>query len=151
MLNAVDLSLIIVGSALVLLIVGISCYCLRRDRRRTGTEGEQAYLIIDSASPSVQGDLTTIGPGTEEFGDLDPAGVARIWRWLHDVKAAQQSHGVDPIHEQVIIERTMLGHVDDIGPTPIVYSPRVSNIGSDDGRGTRERNYDDVPRPALRR
>lgn len=150
MLNAVDLSLIVVGSALVLLIIGVSCYCLRRDRRRAGAEGEQAYLIIDSASPSVQGgDLATIGPGTEEFGDLDPAGVARIWRWLHDVKAAQQQHGLDPIPEQIMIER--LGHVEDLGPAPVVYSPRVSNIGSDDGRGTRERNYDDAPRPALRR
>ena len=69
-----------------------------------------------------------------KYGELDPSGVKRVLQWIQEVRNAQNTSGIVPIVDEEIIDSGLLGQQDDIGSPPQGYSPRVSNIGSDDGR-----------------
>jgi hypothetical protein len=131
-----NITIIIAGCVAGVLFVVLALFLLWKWRRNLSRRGEDSPLIQHEDG---HGAVDTYGGGgmdqtTWKYGELDPAGVKRVLQWVQDVRNAQNSSGITPIVEEEIVDSSLLGQQDDIGSPPQGYSPRVSNIGSDDGR-----------------
>lgn len=152
-LSTLELGLIIGGGAAVVVGCVIAFYfCVYHKRRRwwSAAGPESSYLMNHDDAPT---EVYSSSTSEWKYGELDHHGVKRVAAWLSDVLTALQTNGgtLDPIVEDVIVENTLLGHQDDIGSPPQGYSPRVSNVGSDDGTVGRRGGAAVFARDPLRR
>jgi hypothetical protein len=127
-LSTLDLGLIIGGAFLIILAIFIAVFC-RISRLRSNEEDR----LIDGTGDSINApSCRSSNLGEWAYGELDRSGVRRVYAWVEEVRRAHM-RGVTPIPDELCVESTLLGHIDEIGSPPQGSSPRVSNIGSDDG------------------
>ncbi len=130
-------TVIIAGSVAGVVMVAIALFLVWKWRMSLSRRGEEDPLIQHEDGqvlPTQAPNGGSMDQTTWKYGELDPAGVKRVLQWIQEVRNATTSSGIAPIEEEEIVDSGLLGQMDDIGSPPQGYSPRVSNIGSDDGR-----------------
>lgn len=149
-----ELTMAVVGSVLGSLVIALIAYLACR--KRGASERQEDPLIDEDArlntyggadrksstlrNPSAASAPPSAPPEPWTFGELSKSGLERVRAWIDAVKAA--SDDLDELEPAVvsIIAESLLGD-EDPGSPPNVYSPRVSNVGSDDvGRSPDDRN-----------